>query len=161
MLVPFVGGSVIKSVLTHRVASVDLHWSSTSSPGSTVTVRSSHVPDGGLVSFRIYSVTVGWAGGAVTVTSAVHCPVASPEAVTVAVYRVFAVGEAVFEPLAIGVMAPTPLSMDPLTAFALVQESTVESPREIDAGFAESVQEGVPGGSEHAGVVIVSVGDLT
>src|SRR3989344_4399966 len=52
------------------------------------------------------------------------------------------VGETVFEPLAIGLIAPTPLLMEPLVAFALVQESVVEPPDMIEEAPAASEQVG-------------------
>ena len=74
-----------------------------------------------------------------TFASHVACP---PVPVTVAVYRVEAVGETDFEPEAIGVMAPTPWLMVPEVALVLVQVSVDELPGGMEAGDAVSVQKG-------------------
>src|SRR3990167_11312681 len=63
---------------------------------------------------------------------------------TVAMYVVLVVGDTAGEPLAIGLIAPTPLLIEPLVAFALVQESVVEPPEVIVGWLTERLQIGCP-----------------
>ena len=55
---------------------------------------------------------------------------------------VFEDGETEREPLAIGVMSPTPPEMEPEVAFVAVQERVEELPEVMEEGEAERVQVG-------------------
>lgn len=102
------------------------------------------------------SVQVGAEGGA-TVTGAEHVELPpGPETVIVYVLPVEVVTD--LEPEAIGVTAPTPLSIAALVA-PIVTHARVEAPPPYgsDAGFAVSVQVGTGGGGGNAVTVTVAV----
>ena len=82
-------------------------------------------------------------GCSVTVTMVAQVAV-PPWPETVAMYVVLVVGDTARDPLIIGLIAPTPLLMEPLVAFALVQERVVEPPEVIVGWLTERLQIGCP-----------------
>lgn len=76
-----------------------------------------------------------------TVTCVEHVAV-PPGPVTVPAYVVLLDGETSFEPLATGVTAPTPLSIENDEPFVVVHDKVDALPATIEVGLAESVQVG-------------------
>ena len=91
------------------------------------------------------TVSVCCAVGCVGTTDTIVEQAAVPAApVIVAVYVVLVVGDTARAPLIIGLIAPTPLLMEPLVAFVVVHDSVVELPEVIVGWLTERLQIGCP-----------------